>query len=165
MIENVDLLIKGGTLVTGQGIQHGDLAVRGETIAAIGQDLPTEGCQRVIDATGKYVFPGIIDVHVHPVYLDDVEASSRVAAYGGTTTLAVGSDADLVIYDPTRAFTICSENQHSKVGYTLYEQRRVLGWPEMSFQRGQPVLEQGEIVRSAGRGQFLPTLASSTDPL
>jgi dihydropyrimidinase len=452
MVENVDLLIKGGTLVTGQGIQYGDLAVRGETIAAIGQDLPAEGCWRVIDATGKYVFPGIIDVHVHPVYLDDVEASSRVAAYGGTTTLlhfayarqgdslvqkvaemledaqkrsrldfslhggiweaanqvqeipavmkmgirtfkffltylkqgwytddyqlskamdilaqqggmamvhaengggidyledkylkgpnasaryfnasrpaafeeeaifraiclaevmgcrlyiphvtseralrpirraqeeglpvfaetcpqyltltekiieecgalakigppirsqadqdalwialrdgtlqvvasdhapkekdprgdfltqgfgspqietllpvtydwginqghislvrlvqvlcenparifglyprkgtlAIGSDADLVIYDPTRPFTICSENQHSKVGYTLYEQRRVLGWPEMSFQRGQPVLEQGEIVRSAGSGQFLPTLASSTDPL
>jgi dihydropyrimidinase len=41
----------------------------------------------VIDVAGKYVFPGIIDVHVHPVYLDDVEASSRVAAYGGTTTL------------------------------------------------------------------------------
>ena len=50
-------------------------------------NLPREAAREVVDVTGKYVFPGIIDVHVHPVYLDDVEACSRVAAYGGTTTL------------------------------------------------------------------------------
>jgi dihydropyrimidinase len=452
MVDNYDLLIKNGTVVTGQGICCSDVAVRGERIVAIGPNLSAEGCQRVIDATGKYVFPGIIDVHVHPVYLDDVEASSRVAAYGGTTTLlhfayarqgdslvqkvgemledaqkrslldfslhggiweaakqvpeipevmkmgirtfkffmtylkqgwytddyqlskamdllaelggmamvhaengggidyledkylkgpkasakffntsrpaafeeeaifraislaevmgcklyiphvtsaralrpirraqeeglpvfaetcpqyltlteqiieergalakigppirsqadqdalwkalregplmvvasdhapkqkdpngdflvqgfgspqietllpvtydwginqgrislvrlvqvlcenparifglyprkgtlAVGSDADLVIYNPTKEFTIRKENQHSNVGYTLYEGRSVLGWPELSFQRGQPVLENGEIVRQPGCGQFLPTLETQTAPL
>lgn len=73
-------------------------------------------------------------------------------------TIAVGSDADLVIFDPTREFTIRADNQHTNVGYTLYENRSVLGWPEMSFQRGRRVLWQGEIVAEAGRGQFLPTL-------
>jgi dihydropyrimidinase len=452
MVDGYDLLVKNGTLVTGQGIRCVDVAVRGERIAAIGPDLSAQDCRRVIDATGKYIFPGIIDVHVHPVYLDDVEASSRIAAYGGTTTLlhfayarqgdslvqkvsemledaqkrshldfslhggiweaakqvpeipqvmkmgirtfkffmtylkqgwytddyqlskamdllaelggmamvhaengggidyledkylkgpkasakyfntsrpaafeeeaifraiclaevmgcklyiphvtsaralrpirraqeeglpvfaetcpqyltltekiieergalakigppirsqadqealwkalregtlmvvasdhapkqkdpngdfltqgfgapqietllpvtydwginqgrislvrlvqvlcenparifglyprkgtlAVGSDADLVIYNPTREFTIRKENQHSNVGYTLYEGRKVLGWPEMSFQRGQPVMENGEIVRQQGCGQFLPTLETQTEPL
>jgi dihydropyrimidinase len=87
MQDSYDLVIKNGTLVTGQGIKMADVAVKGERIAAVGVGLPTEGAQRVIDATGKYVFPGIIDVHVHPVYLDDVEDCSRVAAFGGTTTL------------------------------------------------------------------------------
>ena len=75
-------------------------------------------------------------------------------------TIATGSDADLVVFDPTREFTIEADNQHTNAGYTLYEGRRVLGWPEMSFQRGQRVLWQGEIVAQAGQGQFLPTLES-----
>lgn len=452
MEQNYDLLFVGGTIVTGTGIQKADIATRGEKIAAIESKISPEGCRRVIDATGKYIFPGIIDVHIHPVYLDDVETSSRVAAYGGTTsvlhfayarqgeglvekvtemyedaqrrslldfslhggiweaakqvpeilevmkmgvrtfkffmtylkqgwytddyqlikamdilaqnggmamvhaengggidyledkylkgpnasakyfnasrpaafeqeaifravclaevtgcplyiphvtseralrpiraaqeaglpvfaetcpqyltlteeiierrgalakigppirsqadqdalwnalregvlsvvasdhapkakdpkgdfltqgfgspqtetllpvtydwainrgkislvrlvqvlcenparifglypqkgTLQVGSDADIVVYDPNREFTIAKENQHSKVGYTLYEHRQVLGWPEISFQRGHPVLQDGEVVTAPGCGRFLPTLETRSNPI
>ena len=87
MQEAYDLVIKNGMLVTGQGMKRADLGVRGERIAAVEECLPAEGAKRVIDAKGKFVFPGIVDVHVHPVYVDDVEHSSRVAAYGGVTTL------------------------------------------------------------------------------
>lgn len=87
MAENYDLIIAGGTIVTGQGIQSGDVAVKDGKIAAVGKGIDREGYQQIIDASGKLIFPGIIDVHVHPVYLDDVEGSSLVAAYGGTTTL------------------------------------------------------------------------------
>jgi dihydropyrimidinase len=73
-------------------------------------------------------------------------------------TIAVGSDADLVVFDPHRTFTIRAENQHSNAGYTLYEGRTVLGWPESSFQRGHPVLKDGEIVAEPGHAHFLPTL-------
>jgi len=452
METDFDLLLTGGTVVTGAGIQRADVGVRGETVAAVGGSLPRAAARQVIDVTGKYVFPGIIDVHVHPVYLDDVEASSRVAAYGGITTLlhfayartgdsllqkveemlhdaqarsrldfglhggmfeaprqvpeiprvmelgvrtfkffltylkqgwytddyqlikgmdllaerggmaivhcenggaidyledkylkgpnasarffnasrppaleeegvfrtirlaevvgckvyiphvtaarvlrpirqaqaeglpvyaetcpqylnltqaiidqrgalakigppirsaednaalwgglrdgtlsvvasdhapkskdvngdflaqgfgspsietlltmtyhggvnhghlslvrlvqvlcenparifglyprkgtiAVGADADLVVFDPAREVTICCENQHSNVGYSLYEGQKVLGWPEMSFQRGKPVLRQGEIVAEPGQGRFLPTLETPAEPL
>jgi dihydropyrimidinase len=452
MAEQYDILFSGGTVVTGSGIRRADVATRGEKIAAVADKISPEGCRRVIDATGKYIFPGIIDVHVHPVYLDDVETSSKVAAYGGTTTLLhfayarqgdgllqkvsemledasrrshldfslhggiweaskqvgeipevmklgvrtfkffmtylkqgwytddyeliramdilasnggmamvhaengggidyledkylkgpnaharyfndsrpaafeqeaifraiclaevtkcrlyiphvtserairpirqaqleglpvygetcpqyltltqkiidergalakigppirsqsdqdalwkalaegvlsvvasdhapkakdpngdfltqgfgspqietllpvtydwginrgkislvrlaqvlcenparifglfprkgaiqPGSDADIVVYDPTREFTITAENQHSKVGYTLYEGRKMLGWPELSFQRGKPVLENGEVVIPSGCGQFLPTLENRSDPI
>jgi dihydropyrimidinase len=87
MDNQYDLLVAGGTVVTGSGICLADVGVRGETVCALGANLPREGAREVVDAAGKYVFPGIIDVHVHPVYLDDVEAASRVAACGGTTTV------------------------------------------------------------------------------
>ncbi|MEA3339684.1 MAG: amidohydrolase family protein [Chloroflexota bacterium] len=89
MKEQFDLLLTGGIIVTGERIRRADVGVRGEIIAAIEPDLPREAVPEngVIDVTGKYVFPGIIDVHVHPVYLDSVQDCSRVAAYGGTTTL------------------------------------------------------------------------------
>lgn len=87
MDERFDLLLTGGTVVTGEGMHRADVGVRGEVIAAVGPGLPQESARQVVDVTGKYVFPGIIDVHVHPVYLDTVEDCSRVAAYGGTTTL------------------------------------------------------------------------------
>lgn len=80
-------------------------------------------------------------------------------------TIAVGSDADLVVFDPNREFTIQAENQHSNAGYTLYENHTVLGWPEMSFQRGKRVLWEGEIVAKPGQGQFLPTLENHAEPL
>jgi dihydropyrimidinase len=72
-------------------------------------------------------------------------------------TIAVGSDADVVVFDPTDAWTISAENQHSNAGYTLYEGHSVLGRPEMSFQRGRAVLQEGQIVSDAGRAQYLPT--------
>jgi len=80
-------------------------------------------------------------------------------------TIAVGADADLVVFDPHRAFTIAAANQHSRVGYTLYEGHSVLGWPEMSFQRGHRLLWQGEVVAPAGNARFLPTLESPAEPL
>jgi dihydropyrimidinase len=80
-------------------------------------------------------------------------------------TIAVGADADLVVFDPTREFTITAENQHSNAGYTLYEGRTVLGWPEMSFQRGHLVLHAGQVVAERGAGEFQPTLQSQAQPL
>lgn len=87
MENNFDYLFTGGLVVTGLGVKRVDVGVKGDKITAVGPDLPREGCKNLIDIKGKYLFPGIIDVHVHPVYLDDVEGSSRVAAYGGVTTL------------------------------------------------------------------------------
>ena len=80
-------------------------------------------------------------------------------------TIATGSDADIVVFDPARDFTTCAENQHSNAGYTLYEGRTVIGGPEMSFQRGQRVLCGGEILVEPGRARFLATLGSHAEPL
>lgn len=82
-----DLLLSGGIIVTGEGMRRADVGVRGERIAAVEPSIPRTAAPEVIDVTGKYILPGVIDAHVHPVYEDDIEHSSRVAAYGGTTTL------------------------------------------------------------------------------
>ncbi len=106
---------------------------------------------------------GVNKGHISVVRLVQVlcENPARIfGLYPKKGTIAVGSDADLVVYDPTREFTIRADNQHSNVGYTLYEGRSVLGWPEMSFQRGRRLLWQGEVVAEPGQGQFLPTLES-----
>jgi len=87
MKDQFDLLLTNGIVVTGDGMRRADVGVRGEIIAAVEPELPRDAAQEVIDVDGRYVFPGVIDVHVHPVYLDSVEDCSRVAAYGGTTTL------------------------------------------------------------------------------
>jgi len=90
----MSLLIKNGRITTAADAYVADILCEGETIAAIGRDLPSPAGADVIDATGKYVFPGFIDPHVH-IYLpfmgtyskDDYDTGSRAALVGGTTTL------------------------------------------------------------------------------
>jgi dihydropyrimidinase len=87
-------LIKNGTLITPAGELRGDLLLAGEKIAAIGIDLPTAGVDRVIDATGCIVLPGLVDPHTHIVLdtgiyktPDDWAVGTRTAACGGVTTV------------------------------------------------------------------------------
>ena len=82
-----DYLIKGGLVITGDGISRRDVLVKDEVIQRLGADLSGEPAARVIDATGKYVLPGIIDAHNHPVYADRVDTFSESAAFGGVTTI------------------------------------------------------------------------------
>ncbi len=82
-----DLLIKNGLVVTGSRIQKVDIGIKGEKIVAMKSSLPAKEASRAIEASGKYVMPGVIDVHTHPVYEDDMGGLSVTAAHGGTTTL------------------------------------------------------------------------------
>ncbi len=104
---------------------------------------------------------GVNRGHISVVRLMQVlcENPARIfGLYPQKGTIAVGADADLVVFDSNREFTISAENQHSNAGYTLYEGRTVLGWPELSFQRGRRVLRDGHVVVEAGQARFLPTL-------
>jgi dihydropyrimidinase len=104
---------------------------------------------------------GVNQGHISVVRLVQVlcENPARIfGLYPRKGTIAVGSDADLVVFDPTREFTIRAENQHTNAHYTLYEGRTVLGCPEISFQRGHHILWQGDIVAEPGQGLFCPDL-------
>jgi len=70
-------------------------------------------------------------------------------------TLAVGSDADIVIFDPDKPLTISAASHHSNVDYNLYEGTEVIGAPEVVLVRGQVVVEGDELVASPGTGRFL----------
>ncbi len=89
-------LISNGTIVTADGSQRADVLIDGETIAVIGADLAGAGmtADETIDAAGKYVIPGAIDVHTHmelpfggTFAKDTFETGTRAAAFGGTTTI------------------------------------------------------------------------------
>src|SRR5438034_10372907 len=86
-------LIKNGTVVTATDQYKGDILVEDETISVIGTALDMHA-DKVIDAAGKYVLPGGIDVHTHldmpfggATSADDFETGTRAAAFGGTTTI------------------------------------------------------------------------------
>ena len=79
--------------------------------------------------------------------------------------LEVGSDADLVIVDPEAAWTITRSTQHSNAPYTAYEGRMVRGRPVLTMQRGDVVVEDGELEGRRGRGRFLPTEAGKNEPV
>jgi dihydropyrimidinase len=71
--------------------------------------------------------------------------------------LRVGSDADIVIFDPNKTWTISDTNQHSKAGFTLYEGTVVTGAVELTMQRGRVLVEDGELRADRGTAQFLKT--------
>src|SRR3989441_2261841 len=89
-------LISNGTIVTAEGSHEADVLIDGETIATVGRDLAGVGmsADETIDATGKWVIPGAIDVHTHmelpfggTFAKDTFETGTRAAAFGGTTTI------------------------------------------------------------------------------
>lgn len=81
-----DLIVRGGDVVSSSSTVRADVAVADGVIAAVG-DLGDAGADRVIDAAGRLVLPGIIDAHTHPVYADDLGATARAGAAGGVTSL------------------------------------------------------------------------------
>jgi dihydropyrimidinase len=70
-------------------------------------------------------------------------------------TIAVGSDADIVVFDPEKKLKITAANHHSKIDYNLFEGTDVTGSPEVVLLRGQVLVENDELVASPGVGQFV----------
>ena len=110
------LLIKGGEIVTADSRTRGDVYIENEIITQIGRDLTAPPTAEVIDASGKLVFPGFIDPHVHihlpfmATYAKDTHATASVAALiGGTTTF-------IEMCCPSR-------NEDALEGYHLWKQK------------------------------------------
>ncbi|MEK9137561.1 MAG: hypothetical protein AAB393_10600, partial [Bacteroidota bacterium] len=87
----MDLIIKNGFVVSSERIIEADIAIGDGVIQEIDSGLSTKVAAKIVDASGKYILPGVIDVHAHfhdePPYVDDLQALSRTAAFGGTTTI------------------------------------------------------------------------------
>ena len=92
MPHDCDFVIKGGRVVTPQGVIDADIGVTGDTITAVGPELTGK---RIVDAAGKWVMPGGIDPHAHIEQMsgmgvmnaDTFETATRSAALGGTTSV------------------------------------------------------------------------------
>jgi dihydropyrimidinase len=87
-----------------------------------------------------------------------VTATNHARTYGmypQKGTIAVGSDADLAIWNPEKAVTISTKMLHDNVGYTPYEGKQITGWPEQVFSRGRLVVNHGTLQVERGSGKFI----------
>jgi dihydropyrimidinase len=71
-------------------------------------------------------------------------------------SIAIGSDADLIVWHPKRQVTLTDATFHDRTGYTPFVGRTVKGWPETVLRRGEIIVRDGEILAKAGSGKFLP---------
>ena len=160
---NYDTIISGGTIHTASRSFQGEIGIIGETIAAVGTpgSLDRSGVKRIIDATGKDVIPGCLDVHVHlalpfcgTVSCDDFEVGSRAAASGCITTVidfAIPGEGESLA-DADAAWRGKSDGQ-SIVDYAWHlaitKPRHLEEVPAM-IKRGLPTFKQFMIYESEG---------------
>jgi dihydropyrimidinase len=89
------------------------------------------------------------------VALTATDPAKMYGLYPRKGTIAIGSDADIAIWDPHKQVTIRNDMLHHDVDYTPYEGMQVTGWPEITLSRGEIVWGNGEASGAVGRGQFL----------
>ena len=89
------------------------------------------------------------------VALTATDAAKLYGLYPQKGTIAVGSDADMVLWDPERHTTVRHDLLHEGADYTPYEGRDIVGWPILTLSRGEIVWQDGAVHGEPGRGQFL----------
>jgi dihydropyrimidinase len=89
------------------------------------------------------------------VELTSTNVARSFGLYPRKGTIAPGSDADIVVWDPEKKLTISAKTHHSNVNYNLFEGTEVTGSPEIVLLRGHVLVEDDELVASPGIGQFV----------
>jgi dihydropyrimidinase len=87
------------------------------------------------------------------------EAPARIYNLAGKGAIAVGADADIAIWDPNKRVTLTAAGTHDRAGYTPYEGREVVGWPETVLARGRVIVHDGQLLAKPGEGRFLARAA------
>lgn len=89
------------------------------------------------------------------VALTSTNHAKTYGLYPRKGTIAVGSDADIVLWDPKKAVTITHDLFHDGSDYTPYEGLEVIGWPALTMVRGRVVVDDGRLVGEKGYGTYL----------
>jgi dihydropyrimidinase len=89
------------------------------------------------------------------VQLVSTNPARTFGLYPRKGTIAIGSDADIVIFNPERKLTLSAASHHSRVDYNLYEGTEVEGAPETVLVRGQVIIEDRQLVAEPGAGRFV----------
>ena len=89
------------------------------------------------------------------VELTSTNVAKLFGLYPRKGTIAPGSDANIVVWDPDKRLTISASTHHSNVNYNLFEGTEVQGAPEVVMVRGQVIVEDDELVAQPGAGQFI----------
>lgn len=114
------------------------------------------------------VMTGRLDIHAF-VALTSTNAAKLYGLYPRKGSIAIGGDADLVIWNCEREFTLSNAQLHHDVDYTPYEGWPMRAWPAMTLSRGELVWDGVAPAGAQGRGRFLealrPLLAKPRNPL
>jgi dihydropyrimidinase len=97
------------------------------------------------------------------VTLTSTNAAKLFGLYPRKGTIAVGSDADLVLWDPTESHAVRGAELFSRAGFSIYEGTEVTGWPRITLRRGQVVYKDGQITAQPGSAQLVQR-DLTTDP-
>jgi dihydropyrimidinase len=89
------------------------------------------------------------------VALTSARAARLFGLYPRKGTIAVGSDADLTLWDPGERRVINGATMASRAGYSVYDGWAVTGWPRFVVRRGQTVLADGQCTAQPGQGQWV----------
>jgi dihydropyrimidinase len=76
--------------------------------------------------------------------------------------ILVGSDADIVVWDPAKEKTITAKSQQSAIDYNVFEGKTVKGLPRFTLTRGHVAVHDGEIRTQEGHGQFVKRAANTS---
>jgi dihydropyrimidinase len=89
------------------------------------------------------------------VALTSTHAAQLFGLYPRKGTIAVGSDADITLWDPSETKTVRAAEMYSRAGHSVYEGMEATGWPRMTLRRGEVVYERGKILGRPGSGQWI----------
>jgi dihydropyrimidinase len=89
------------------------------------------------------------------VELTSTAAAKMFGLFPKKGTIAIGSDADIVVFDPEQEQTLSVETSHMNVDYNAYEGKKIKGVVETVLSRGKVVIDKGEYKGKSGDGQFL----------
>jgi dihydropyrimidinase len=150
-----------------RGIQEGTLSVVGTDSLCYSASFKTEpdfwDCRVGINLQVADTLPLLFDEGVNRKRIDLVtlakilseNAARRYGLFPRKGAIALGADADLVVFDPDREAELGVARMRSRADYSLWEGRRVRGIPVMTFLRGQLVMQDGEIVTERPTGRFV----------
>lgn len=104
------------------------------------------------------VYQGVVAGRFSPSRFVDLVSTTPAKLFGlypEKGNIAVGSDADIVLWNPDATTTITQSNLHHGGDYSLYEGKEVRGLPSTVLSRGEVIVEDGQFIGSAGRGRFI----------
>jgi len=89
------------------------------------------------------------------VRFSSTNAARTAGLYPRKGTVAVGSDADLIVFDPNAEQVISASTHHMRVDYSMFEGMKVKGVPKIVLSRGSTIIENGKFVGKPGAGEFI----------